>query len=180
MTGVPILPIGLAALVLVAAVSDVRSRTIPNWLTFGGVAAGLAANFLVHGWAGVKTGAIGLGVALLLFVPLFALRWLGGGDAKLMFAIGAFLGATGLITVFIIDAILGGIAALILMLAKGRVRRTFSNIGRMLKSLARGRAPYRDTAELEAGSAQSLGMPRAVTIALAVLVVIWASRLPVR
>ena len=68
----------------------------------------------------------------------------------------------------------GGILALAAIILRGRVRKTLINIGRMIGSLARGRAPYQDSEELEAGNEKSFGMPRAVSIALATLLFLWA------
>jgi prepilin peptidase CpaA len=169
----------LLLMVLAAAVSDIRSRSIPNWLTLGGIAAGLALNTYCTGLAGLKFSAIGFGVAALLFLPLFALRFLGGGDVKIMAAIGALAGYENLLAIFIFDAIFGGIAALILVIVRGRFRKTLRNTGQMIVSLFKGKAPYKENEELEAGGEKSLGMPRAVTIAAATLLILWASRVPV-
>ena len=168
----------LALIVLAAAVSDVRSRNIPNWLTLGGIAAGLALHTYLTGWAGLKFSAAGFGLAAVIFLPLFALRFLGGGDVKLMAAVGALAGLQNLIGIFIVDTILGGVAALVLVIVKGRFTKTLRNLGRMISSLFRGKAPYRENEELEAGGGKSLGMPRAVTIAAATLVMLWLSRAP--
>lgn len=168
------LEIALIALVVLAAASDVRSREIPNWLTAAGILAGFSLHIYRAGWGGAKFAALGFGLACLLFLPLFFLRWLGGGDAKLMIAIGALSGWQMLLVIFILDAIFGGLAAAVLMLVKGRIRRTFLNMGRMIRALLQGRAPWKETPELEAGATQSLGMPRAVTIALSTVLVVWA------
>lgn len=165
----------LASCVLAAAVTDLRSRDIPNWLTLPAIAAGLALHPYLTGLAGLKLAASGLGLAALIFLPFFLLRWLGGGDVKLMFAVGALAGPDNLLTVFLLDVIFAGVSALAVVLLRGRAGKTLRNIARALKSLAGGRAPYRDTPELEAGSAQSLGLPRAVTIMAATLLLLWAS-----
>lgn len=159
---------------ILAALSDLRSREIPNWLTLFGIFAGFALHSWFDGLDGFLFAAGGFGAGCLIFLPLFALRWLGGGDVKLMIAVGAFTGWKTLIVIFILDGIFGGFAALVLMLARGRVHRTFSNIGRMIRLLLHGRSPWKESPELEAGAAESTGMPRAVTIALATLLVIWA------
>jgi prepilin peptidase CpaA len=164
----------LGVTVVLAALSDVRSRQIPNWLTILGIIAGFALHSWFDGMEGLLFAGAGFGAACVLFLPLFALRWLGGGDVKLMIAIGALTGWKALIVIFILDGIFGGFVAGVLVLTKGRLRRTFSNIGQMMRALLHGRAPWRESAELEAGSEQSLGMPRAVTIAAATLLVLWA------
>lgn len=88
------------ALVLLATVSDVASRKIPNVLTLGGLVIGL----LLHGTTGwVDGGARGagtalvralVGVAVCAIIPVmsYARREMGGGDVKLFAAIGALCG----------------------------------------------------------------------------------------
>ncbi|MCX7602808.1 MAG: prepilin peptidase [Bryobacteraceae bacterium] len=157
----------LAAVVLIAAATDLKRREIPNWLTLGGILAGLGLHGWLQGWQGLKFSAAGLGLAALIFIPLFIMRWLGGGDVKLMGAVGALAGAQNMIVIFVLDAILGGIAALVLVIVRGRFLRTLRNIPRMFR-LERG-------SELEAGGEKSMGLPRAVTIAAATLLVLWGS-----
>ncbi len=97
-------------------------------------------------------------------------RWLGGGDVKLMGAIGALAGYQYMLVIFVFDAILGGIAALALIIVRGRLLKTLKNIPRIFR--------LERESELEAGSEKSLGLPRAVTIALATLLVLWGASRP--
>ncbi|HEY3443923.1 MAG TPA: A24 family peptidase [Paludibaculum sp.] len=174
----PPVPYFTAALVLIAAFSDLRSRTIPNWLTLGGIVAGLAMHSYLTGWSGLQFSATGLGVAALVFLPIFMMRWLGGGDVKLWAAVGALTGATNLIVIFIFDSFLGGAAALIAVITRGRSRKTLHNICRIISALLHGKAPYQVSPELEAGTEESMGMPHAATIAAATLFILWAATLP--
>jgi prepilin peptidase CpaA len=178
----PLIHVLLAALVIIAAVTDLRSRRIYNWLTAPAVVLGLIAHPALKATAGapfldgLKFAGAGFGLAMLIFVPLFALRAFGGGDVKLMVAVGTLAGAGNLFMIFLTDAILGGIAALVFAIIKGRLGRTLRNIGRILKSLVRGLPPFVEHEELQAGHQQSLGLPRGVTIAAATLLIQWASR----
>lgn len=169
---IQIVPTALAIVVLAAAFTDVKSRTIPNWLTLASIPLGLALHTWMRGLEGLKFSGLGLLLACAIFIPLFALRWLGGGDVKLYMGIGALAGMSGLLLIVFLDAVLGAVIALVLIVVKGRLRRTFANIGRMFGALGRGRAPYQESRELEAGSEESFGMPRAVTIAAATLIVV--------
>lgn len=75
-----------------AAVSDLRSRRIPNWMTMPVLLLGFVYQGTFHGWAGILDGLQGIGIGA---GPLL-LMWLigsgGGGDVKLMGALNAWLG----------------------------------------------------------------------------------------
>jgi prepilin peptidase CpaA len=75
-----------------ACVTDIQSRRIPNWLTFGAAGAAVVFHTLTQGGGGFVFATSGWFVgALIMFLP-FALRGLGGGDVKLVAALGAWLG----------------------------------------------------------------------------------------
>jgi prepilin peptidase CpaA len=143
------------ALCGVAAAIDLRHHRIPNWLTFSGIAAGLALNtavFAVHGgWshglsAGLFPALAGGGIALLVFFVLGALGAMGMGDVKLMAAAGACLRwplALGLM-VFVVVA--GGVLALGYALIRGKFRAVIRNVFRLAtrdrKHVELHRIPY--------------------------------------
>ncbi len=108
------------ALLLTALFWDVTRRRIPNAL----VLAGLVAALILRGIAGVSPllgGLAGAGIALAATVPLFALGALGGGDAKLLAAVGGFTGPKGLLYALAASAIAGGVLG-VLVLVRRRLR----------------------------------------------------------
>jgi prepilin peptidase CpaA len=155
----------LGLLVVVAAGFDVRTRRIPNWLCAAGFVGGIACH-----WPGVGEALLGAGLAMLIYIPLFALRAVGGGDVKLMAAVGAIAGPKAWIAIFLITAIAGGAIALVLIAAKGRMRRTLRNVGILLRELAHFRAPHRVEEELDVTSAKGLRLPHGLTIAVGTLI----------
>jgi prepilin peptidase CpaA len=76
---------------LVGCVTDLRTRRIPNALTFSAAATAVVFHGIDAGLAGIGHSLAGLAVGLALFLPLFALRGLGGGDVKLLAALGAWM-----------------------------------------------------------------------------------------
>src|SRR5919197_5677105 len=82
----------LMAVLAVASVTDLRTRRIPNALTFSTVALGLVLNGVFFGLDGLRDSASGAGLGLGLLFPLFMLRWMGAGDVKLMAVVGALKG----------------------------------------------------------------------------------------
>jgi prepilin peptidase CpaA len=123
----------LSAGLLVAAVGDWRSRTIPNWLN--GAIALLAIPFW---WA---TGlslwpdvALQLGVALavlFVFFLAFQMGQMGGGDVKMLFALALWLPPMAVVQLIVIMAIAGGVLTVAMLIPH-----------RMLKSSGNPEIPY--------------------------------------
>jgi prepilin peptidase CpaA len=116
----------LPLLAIVAAAKDLTSYTIPNWISLAltgafcllAATAGLEPQSLV---AHVSAGA----VALLAGMGLFALGWVGGGDAKLLAACCLWFGWPDS-QVFLLDtALAGGVFAFGLLVARGQFVRPF-------------------------------------------------------
>lgn len=108
--------ITFVALVTWAGIKDATSYIIPNWIS-----ATLAVSFgPVAILLGLSLGQIGLAVLIALVVlcvgiGMFALRWIGGGDAKLLAACALWLGPTALMMFLLTTALIGGGLALGLM-----------------------------------------------------------------
>ncbi len=150
-----------------AGVIDLRSRRIPNWLTVPALLLGLGANVVLGGLAGLKTSLLGFGLALLIYLPLFLLRAMGGGDVKLMAALGAAAGPQHWLVLFVLTALLGGVVALVVVILRGALGRVLRNIVHILGSLLRGRSPHRSREELDIASPRALTMPHGAVIAVA-------------
>ena len=121
--------LALAAGVTVGAVFDLRARRVPNLLSLTLAIAGVA----VAAWRPDMTilqSLAGFGVGLLIPFVLFALGMLGAGDAKLLAAIGAWVGPVGMLWILLLTGIAGGLLALALAIHQGRLlsllRSTFA------------------------------------------------------
>ncbi len=153
---------------LVAAVWDLRWRRIPNWLTLSGLLLGLAWHAGQGTW---REAGLGCLLAVIIYLPLWLAGGRGGGDLKLMAALGTILGPTAWIQLFVLTAVIGGIWALILVIAKRRLLATLRNIFHILRSLAAGRKPSH-----RLGSAGAISVPHAAIVALAMLAWLAAMR----
>ena len=160
----------LELLVVVAAFLDLRDRRIPNWLTASGMVAGLAINTYQYGSVGLKNAALGLLVAFAIYTLLFALRAMGGGDVKLMAAVGAFTGAEAWLKIFLITSVVGGVIAIMTLLFRGGWKGTARNIGMILKNLGQFRAPHLEHPELDISHPKASTLPHGASIALGVLI----------
>lgn len=120
----------LVMLLVTAAVIDCRTLRIPNWLTLGGMVAGLAFGTALGKtpYAGLLISLGGLAVGMGVLLPLYAIRVMGAGDVKLMGAAGAFLGVPGTLNALLFTAIAGGIAAIAVALHRRAFRRMTSNL----------------------------------------------------
>lgn len=156
----------LVVIVVTAAIFDLRYRKIPNWLVLTGLVLGFGLNTFLFEVTGLANSAKGMGLALLIYFPLYLLRAMGAGDAKLMAAVGSIVGWGNWLAIFVATAVIGGVLGVIVLLFAGRIRKTFWNMGWILNEMLHFRAPYRSSEELDVRSAQGMRMPHGVAIAL--------------
>jgi prepilin peptidase CpaA len=112
----------MAVLGMLAIAGDLTRRSIPNWLTGGGIAAGLACHLTASGWRGVELSAAGATLGFALLLPLHMKGAMGGGDVKLMAAFGALLGPAGVLLGALLGAIAGGLWAALWMAVRPGTR----------------------------------------------------------
>jgi prepilin peptidase CpaA len=171
----------LALLVIPAALFDSRERRVPNWLALAGVVLGIGLNSFLYETPGLWFSLKGLGLAFVIYFPLYLLRGMGAGDVKLMAAVGAISGWANWLGIFVLTSLLGGLIAIVLVLAKGRVRRTLANIGTIFMNLRLRQAPYQGNPQLDVRSEQGMRLAHAVvvafgTLAFLIAATLWAPR----
>ncbi len=113
----------MPVLVIVAGLHDLTTMKIPNWIS-GLLILGFCPTALLLGLPLSAVGAsVGLAVAALLVgAGMFALKWLGGGDAKLLAAVTLWLGLSGVLPFLLFTAMAGGGLCLLLLLARARLQ----------------------------------------------------------
>lgn len=155
-----------AVFALAAGITDLRWRRIPNWLTYPAIPCAILLHTLAGGWRGavksLEGAALGLGI-LLIFVLI---RSLGGGDWKLVGALGAFFGSSRLIEVLIYTLLINGLMALAMIIWTKRTRQTARNIGRMFAAFFHLHLPGDD---LSIDNPQAAKVPFGIAAAIAVL-----------
>jgi prepilin peptidase CpaA len=166
----------LALVVIVAGVFDYRFRRVPNWLTLSAALIGIGLNSFLFRTPGLWLSLKGLGLALLIYVPLYFLRAVGGGDVKLMAAVGAIAGPANWLAIMVITSLFGGITAIVVVVLRHRFRRTLKNIWMILLSLAHGKKPFENNPQLDVRSEQAVRLPHAVVIAFGTIAFLLVSR----
>ena len=163
----------LAALVWAAA-EDVMSRRIRNALTFPLLAAGMAQSFLpVHG-VGPLTCVLGVLAGVGLVLATFRLGGMGGGDVKLMAAVGAWVGPAGILNVFLVAAVFGLVVVLSQAAWQGRLRVLARNSAVLAINLAHVNELGVDHVADVGGTTSSVDkpIPYAVSILVGVVMVL--------
>jgi prepilin peptidase CpaA len=159
---------GIAAL---AAISDVRTGRVPNVLTFGAMAGGLVFSTIQAGGSGLVTSLLGGLVGLALFFPLFALGGMGGGDVKLLAAIGTWLGPFGALQAALWASLTGGVLAIIVGLSRGYLSAALRNLSALLW-VWRTVGPSR-VSELTLSESKGPRLAYAVPIGIGAIVALW-------
>lgn len=142
---------------LYAAWIDYARKRVPNWLNAALAAAGLACQGAFFGWyqhgvGGVGWGLLGLLVGFGLLIVPWLMHGMGAGDVKLLAAMGCWLGPWLTLLSFAAGALLGGVIAVLMILATGRAVHAYTNLQTILTKMRR-----LETAFGEFGGARSFG-----------------------
>ena len=117
---------------LAACATDVVRRRVPNALTLSAAVAGLVVHTLLGGAPGLGVALLGIVVGLAVFFPIFALGGMGGGDVKLMAALGAWVGPAAIGWTALYGAIAGGVFGVAVAASSGYLRQALTNVGLLL------------------------------------------------
>lgn len=116
------------AVAAAGAVADMRTRKIPNWLTYGSLLAAFAVRLAVSGWPGLKLGLLGMMVGAAILIVFFLLGGMGGGDVKLMAAVGAWVGGGRILEILAAAAVSGAVIGVGVVLVRRRGLQTVFNV----------------------------------------------------
>lgn len=125
----PIIFATVALSLAVATVIDLRSQRIPNLLTIPAALAALAYHLLIQGPQGLWFSLAGLGLGLGLMLAPFLFGVMGGGDVKLMAAVGAWVGPQVVLVAFLLTSLAGGAYALVVLARRsGALRGVYARL----------------------------------------------------
>ena len=160
----PIVWIALPFILAFACYGEIRERRIPNWLTLGAITLGIGSSIIEGGLAGLADSALGLAIAGGLFLPFCLLGVVGGGDMKLMAAVGAIVGWPMVLRVLCDTCIAGGVIAVAIMAWNGILLTTLANTFRILVGMPRRTQGLRNPPMVPYALAITLGTLIAVFI----------------
>jgi len=129
---------------IIATITDIRTREVPDWLNFGlifsGIGIRLIYSSLTFDWSYLLYGIIGLLAFVILgYIMFYTAQW-GGGDSKLLMGLGAIIGIKPvlhpipllivfLFNILLIGAVYGLVYSIILAIKhKKRFLKKFNNL----------------------------------------------------
>lgn len=136
----------LAIAMTVGLISDTLKRRISNTLVLTVLMVGVLVNTigpqpfrendglftLLPGALGFTSSVLGALVALVVFLPFYALRALGAGDVKLLTGVGAFAGTAAFLNIALWVLMAGGVLALVRMAIAGHPRVLLNNMAAVM------------------------------------------------
>ena len=84
------------AYLVVGAITDIKTREVPDWVSYSAIFAGVGIRLLAtlanFDWSYIIAGAFGLvGFGIIAYAMFYLGQW-GGGDSKLLIGLGALIG----------------------------------------------------------------------------------------
>ena len=114
--------------VVIAVITDLLTRRIPNLLTFPAIGLAIALRIAFQGWVGLGLALAGAILAPTLLLVMHGGKGLGMGDLKLAAAVGAILGPVLAIATMLFTAVAGGILGIAIMLKPGGQLRNLISV----------------------------------------------------
>ncbi|HEV2262445.1 MAG TPA: prepilin peptidase [Candidatus Rubrimentiphilum sp.] len=141
---------------LIGAISDVRTRRIPNALVIALLVCGLIENVALSGWHGAVADLAVVAGVLAAGTLAFSYKLIGGGDIKLLAAAAGTLAYPVGISFILLTLLCGGVLAVIYAAYRGRLGTTLGNVQAVALPLFAGVRPVRPQ--------HGLAMPYALAI----------------
>jgi len=148
---------------LAGAVTDIKSRRIPNLITGPAILAGLLLHLSLDGWRGLLTSlAAGL-ICGAIFLIFYLAGGMGAGDVKLIAAVGCLAGLSNTAYLLVLTSLAGGAMGIVFALMRGRLKETLLNVGEITTHHRKsGLKPHPD---LNVRNGSTLRLPYGVAIA---------------
>jgi prepilin peptidase CpaA len=122
----------ILAFVVTAALADIWWRKIPNGLTVFGLIAGLSFHLVRGGFLSSLTASV---IGFAVGITFFHLGAIGGGDVKLITALGALLGTRDWLLAMELAILVAGLVALLQVVRRRALRQTLHNMIEIARGL---------------------------------------------
>ena len=156
--------------VALCIVGDVRTRRIPNLLCGLAIVVGVLLNTAHSGTVGLLASMEGTLAAMALLLFPFSMGGIGGGDVKMMGAIGALLGLHAGIMALFAGLVFGGVIMAIHLVRLGRLGKTAATVATMVAASFLGRSL--DPLRTSAAQPGAITLPYSVPLGLGTLAVL--------
>jgi len=160
----------LISFLVQASIVDIWKQKIPNTLVISIIILGLLNNTYLDGLNGLFYGALGFTVGLSLMLPFYIFFSMGGGDVKLIAAVGASVGALNISYIILYTMIIAFLMALIYICIKGYFLTLCKRLWITLCGVLAGFKSYLPP---KAGDAALARMPYAPAILIATFIVVY-------
>jgi prepilin peptidase CpaA len=149
---------------------DLRTRRIPNWITFPAMLVGLVLHGALDGVHGLLSAVLGGVVIFAIMLIIVAMRGMGMGDLKLLLAIGILAGMQRCLWVMFFTVIINGVIAIVLALRRGLLGTAAINTFKILRhAVVR---PFTPHPELNLDNAAVYRFPFGVAVGLGCIVTV--------
>jgi len=167
----PTIYIAALSIASLACAVDLRTRRVPNWLTFGSAAAALVFHMVSGGTSGVAHSALGWAAGTALLIVPYALGGLGAGDVKLVAALGAWLGPGDTFWLAMYTGVAGAVMAIVVAAFHGYLRKASRNLWLLLTYWRV--SGLRPLPELTLATSQGPRLAYAAPILVGTIVTLW-------
>jgi prepilin peptidase CpaA len=151
----------LIILIFVCAYTDKKNRKIYNDITLPSILLGLLLGISIQFPGIFLNRLLGFGVGFGLFFLMFMFGFMGGGDVKLVAAIGALRGYPFIVDAIFFGVLVGGLYAIVVLIAHKRLWKNLRSIFIFMYSLI---IPWRKTHSLK--SEESIKIPYGFCISI--------------
>jgi len=136
--------IALWILLIVSAVTDLVWGKIFNLLTFPFMVVGIGLRYWGHGSPAMIQSLVALGVAFVLFYPLYLFKAFAAGDVKLLMAVGAWSDVNHLINIAAIGILIGAVVGIVVLVKQKGLIGGLKSVGQhfRLKTEGSARMPF--------------------------------------
>jgi prepilin peptidase CpaA len=162
----------LCGLLVVAVVTDLKSRRIPNLLLLPALSLALILHTFNAGMTGLLTASGGFAVGLAMLLPLYALGGMAAGDVKLLGVVGSFLGPWGAVIAGMATMMAGAVLGIAVILWQRTWPALESRSAQFFRLHHSTTPPTPDVETVRTGS-QTNNIPYAPAIAAGTLAALW-------